>query len=61
MDSINEQEQQLILSRSQVEDLRLAASKMSGAERRNFQAAMTLKYCDGRGASHFLICVCRKT
>ena len=47
MDSINEQEQQLILSRSQVEDLRLAASKMSGAERRNFQAAMTLKYCDG--------------
>jgi len=36
------------LTRSQIEDLRLAASKMSGAERRNFQAEMTLKYCQGR-------------
>lgn len=35
------------LTRSQIEDLRLAASNMSGATRRNFQAEMTLKYCDG--------------
>jgi len=31
----------------QIEDLRLAASKMSGATRRSFQAQMTLKYCGG--------------
>lgn len=36
-----------LLNASQIEDLRLAASKMSGAARRNFQAEMTLKYCDG--------------
>jgi len=35
------------LSASQIEDLRLASSKMSGADRRSFQAAMTLKYCRG--------------
>jgi len=35
------------LSESQVEDIRLAASKMSGAKRRSFQAEMTLKYCEG--------------
>jgi hypothetical protein len=29
----------------QIEDLKLASSKMSGAQRRSFQAAMTLKYC----------------
>ena len=29
------------------EDLKRAASKMSGAERRAFQAAMALKYCAG--------------
>jgi hypothetical protein len=32
---------------SQIEDLRLASSKMSGVERRSFQAAMALKYCGG--------------
>lgn len=37
----------LPLSASQIEDLRLASSKMSGVERRSFQAAMTLKYCRG--------------
>ena len=37
----------LPLSASQIEDLRLASSKMSGVERRSFQAAMTLKYCGG--------------
>ncbi len=36
-----------LLNASQIEDLRLAASKMRGAERRSFQAQMTLKYCDG--------------
>ncbi|MEH1899455.1 MAG: transposase [Nostoc sp.] len=35
------------LTASQIEDLRLAASKMSGVERRSFQAQMTLKYCQG--------------
>ncbi|EAM50433.1 transposase unknown protein [Crocosphaera watsonii WH 8501] len=30
-----------------VDDLRLAASKMTGAERRSFQAEMCLKYCGG--------------
>jgi hypothetical protein len=36
------------LSQSQIEDLRLAASKLSGAKRRNFQAEMSLKYCEGK-------------
>lgn len=36
------------LTLSQIEDLRLAASKMHGAERRSFQAHMALKYCEGR-------------
>jgi Rhodopirellula transposase DDE domain len=31
----------------QIADLRLAASKMSGAKRRAFQAEMTMKYCGG--------------
>jgi len=33
-------------SPSQVEDLRLAASKLTGATRRAFQAEITLKYCE---------------
>lgn len=45
MESPNSSEQ--LLNASQIEDLRLAASKMSGAARRNFQAQMTLKHCDG--------------
>jgi Rhodopirellula transposase DDE domain len=36
------------LSLSQIEDLRLAASQLTGAKRRSFQAEMTLKYCQGR-------------
>ena len=36
------------LSASQIEDLRLAATQMTGAARRAFQAEMTLKYCHGR-------------
>jgi Rhodopirellula transposase DDE domain len=35
------------LSASQREDLRLAATQMTGAARRAFQAEMTLKYCHG--------------
>lgn len=35
------------LSESQIEDLCLAASHMSGAKRRAFQAEITLKYCNG--------------
>src|SRR5262245_52376748 len=36
-----------LLSPSQMADLRLAASKMTGATRRAFQAEMALKYCGG--------------
>src|SRR5262252_3933598 len=32
---------------SQIADLRLAASTMTGAKRRAFEAEMTLKYCEG--------------
>ena len=35
------------LRSSQIVDLRLAASKMTGATRRAFQAEMALKYCGG--------------
>ena len=36
-----------LLSPSQIADLRLAASTMTGPERRAFEAEMTLKYCGG--------------
>jgi hypothetical protein len=35
------------LSPEQIADLRLAASKMTGARRRAFEAEMALKYCQG--------------
>jgi len=35
------------LTPSQLADLRLAASKLHGPERRSFEAEMTLKYCKG--------------
>ena len=35
------------LDSGHLEDLKLAAAKMGGAERRSFQAEMTLKYCAG--------------
>ncbi len=35
------------LNHSQIEDLRLASSKLLGAARRSFQAEMALKYCGG--------------
>nr|WP_287457047.1 hypothetical protein [Leptolyngbya sp. UWPOB_LEPTO1] len=47
MDRIDERTQDPIVTAYQVEDLRLAASKMRGAERRSFQAEMALKYCEG--------------
>lgn len=37
----------LPLSACHIEDLRLASSHLSGAERRAFQATMALKYCGG--------------
>src|SRR5712691_13000418 len=40
-------ESQPSLSPSQIADLRLAASKMTGPKRRAFEAEMTLKYCRG--------------
>lgn len=42
-----EEEGQSSLSAEHVQDLRLAASKLTGAKRRSFQAEMTLKYCGG--------------
>ena len=36
-----------LMTESHIEDIRLAASKLHGAERRAFQADMTLKYCEG--------------
>src|SRR5262249_23217245 len=36
-----------LLSPSQIADLRLAASHMTGSTRRAFEAEMTLKYCGG--------------
>lgn len=38
---------QASLTPSQIADLRLAASKLSGPQRRSFEAEMTLKYCQG--------------
>lgn len=35
------------LSRSQIEDIRLASSKLHGVDRRAFQAEMSLKHCQG--------------
>ena len=35
------------LNRSQIEDLKLAASKMKGPDKRSFEAAMAQKYCGG--------------
>src|SRR5215510_4229022 len=35
------------LTPSQLADLRLASSKLTGPARRSFEAAMTLKYCEG--------------
>ena len=37
----------LSLTLAQIADVRLAASHMTGATRRAFQAEMTLKYCEG--------------
>ncbi len=41
-------DQAIELIQSQIEDMRIAASKMYGASRRSFQAQMCLKYCNIR-------------
>ena len=40
-------ENQAVADAGHLDDIKLAASKMPGAERRAFQAAMALKYCAG--------------
>jgi hypothetical protein len=40
-------EEGVSLEASHVEDIRLASSKMTGSERRAFQAEMAVKYCSG--------------
>ena len=35
------------LTPSHIADLRLASSKLTGPERRSFEATRTLKYCEG--------------
>ena len=47
MSAIALQTNQAMTDASHLADLKLAASKMLGAERRAFQAAMALKYCAG--------------
>jgi hypothetical protein len=41
------QSKRQFLGQGQIDDLRLAASKMTGAKRRAFMAEMALKYCSG--------------
>lgn len=36
------------INREQIKDIRMAAKKMKGAEKRAFQAEMVLKYCEGK-------------
>ena len=40
-------ESKVSLEAVHIEDIQLASSKMTGADRRAFQAEMTLKYCGG--------------
>jgi hypothetical protein len=47
MSSARLSEDEAPLDTSHVEDLKLAASKLSGSKRRSFQSAMALKYCAG--------------
>jgi Rhodopirellula transposase DDE domain len=44
------------LNASQIADLRLAASKMTGPTRRAFQAEMALKYCQGNPLQAETVC-----
>jgi hypothetical protein len=45
------------LSLSQIADLRLAASQLSGPKRRAFEAEMALKYCGGPPLERGHLCV----
>jgi hypothetical protein len=40
----------------QIADVRLAASKMTGATRRAFEAEMTMKYCGGNARQAASVC-----
>ena len=40
-------EEEQVLSFSQIEDIRLASSKLHGIERRSFQSSMAVKHCQG--------------
>lgn len=44
-----------LLDASHVDDLKQAASKMLGADRRSFEAAMALKYCQGNARQAELV------
>ena len=44
------------LTPSQIADLRLASSKLTGPERRSFEAAMTLNYCEGNPLMAEAVC-----
>src|SRR5947208_13732815 len=44
------------LSPSQIADLRLAASTMTGSQRRAFEAEMTMQYCGGNPLRAETIC-----
>ena len=44
-----------LLNVSPIDDLKQAASKMLGAERRSFEAAMALKYCQGNARQAELV------
>jgi hypothetical protein len=45
--TLNAGNNNLPLNASHIDDLKKAASKMSGTDRRSFQAEMTIKYCQG--------------
>ena len=47
MNAISHAGNRIVSETDYIDDLKLAASKMLGAERRAFQAEMTLKYCAG--------------
>ena len=50
-------ESKISLESVHIEDIQLASSKMTGADRRAFQAEMTLKYCGGVAANLKLVAI----
>ena len=47
MNATRDPARERLAANGHLDDLKLAASKMKGVERRTFQAAMAVKYCDG--------------